>query len=65
MGKRAERFDTNGEKVAGEVIDVPCWRSPLKVITGADSHGSLKILEVRLRILSRYLLIMRAPAHRV
>lgn len=48
------------QKVANEEIDVPCWCSPLKVITETDSHGSLKILEARLRIRCWYSLIMRA-----
>lgn len=48
------------QKVASEEIDVPCWCFPLKVITGTNSHGSLKILQARLRTRCWYLLIMRA-----
>lgn len=48
------------QKVASKEIDVPCWCSPLKVITETDSHGSLKILQAWLRIHCWYLLIMRA-----
>lgn len=48
------------QKVANDQIDVPCWCSLLKVITEANSHGSLKILKARLRIHCWWLLIMRA-----
>lgn len=53
------------QKVADEEIDVLCWCSPLKVITETDSHGSLKILEAKLRIHCWYLVIITAFYNRM